>query len=144
MPTTFRARINELLETSGKSQADVAREFHVAKQTVSAWATGQSEPKPPVVNALAAYFGVTAGWLQGKDVPKELERRARIREAVGTCCGELNNFDCRECPYFDKFDGSFHGCITWIMGDIWDEFFGKEEQGHGRTEDENGVQSGAG
>lgn len=59
------------------------------------------------------------------------QKREKIRKAVGTCCGELNDSDCRECTYFDKFDGDVaaNSCITWVMGDIWDEFFGGEEDG---------------
>ena len=56
------------------------------------------------------------------------QKREKIRKAVGTCCGELNNADCRKCPYFEKRYGGT-GCFTWVMGDIWDEFFGSEEDG---------------
>jgi len=59
---TFRERFTELVEASPKSRTTIAREFNVAKQTVSAWVTGQSSPRLPVVAALADYFGVSFQW----------------------------------------------------------------------------------
>ena len=67
---TFRERLAELVDSSPKSRTDIASEFGVAKQTVSAWLTGQNSPRLPVVVALAEYFGVTVEWLNGFDVPK--------------------------------------------------------------------------
>lgn len=72
--TTFRERFTELVEASPKSRTTIAREFNVAKQTVSAWVTGQSSPRLPVVAALAEYFGVSYKWLLGFDVPKVPDR----------------------------------------------------------------------
>lgn len=68
--STFRERFTELVVSSGKSQSSIADEFHVAKQTISAWITGQSSPRSPVLSALADYFGVSVAWLMGFDVPK--------------------------------------------------------------------------
>lgn len=68
--STFRDRFTELVNSSGKSQTSIANEFHVAKQTISAWITGQSSPRSPVLTALADYFGVSVTWLMGFDVPK--------------------------------------------------------------------------
>ena len=67
---TFRERFNELLESTPKSRSTIAEEFGVAKQTISAWATGQSSPRTPVVSSLAEYFDVNLDWLVGYDVPK--------------------------------------------------------------------------
>ena len=44
----------------------------MAKQTISAWLTGQNSPRLPVVSALADYFNVNIEWLIGFDVPKVL------------------------------------------------------------------------
>ena len=67
---TFRERFTELIESSPKSRTAIAQEFGVAKQTISAWLTGQNSPRLPVVVSLAEYFGVSLGWLNGYDVPK--------------------------------------------------------------------------
>ena len=67
---TFKDRITELVESSPKSRTDIANEFGVAKQTLSAWLTGQNSPRLPVVVALSEYFGVSLQWLHGFDVPK--------------------------------------------------------------------------
>ena len=82
--STFRERFTELVEASPKSRTTIAREFNVAKQTVSAWVTGQSSPRLPVVAALADYFGVSYKWLLGFDVPKvpDLEEYERYSQYV--------------------------------------------------------------
>ena len=71
---TFQERFNELLESSPKSRSTIASEFGVAKQTISAWATGQSSPRTPTVSSLAEYFNVNLDWLVGFDVPMRPER----------------------------------------------------------------------
>jgi transcriptional regulator with XRE-family HTH domain len=67
---TFRQRFTELLESCNKSRSQIAQEFHVAKQTISAWTTGQTSPRLPVIMSLADYFDVNFRWLLGFDVPK--------------------------------------------------------------------------
>lgn len=67
---TFRERITELVESSEKSQSDLAADIGISKQTLSAWITGQNSPRIPTVSALASYFGVTIPWLNGFDVSK--------------------------------------------------------------------------
>lgn len=68
---SFQDRIAELVASSGKSQSALAADFGVAKQTLSAWITGQNSPRAPVVSALAEYFHVSVPWLMGYDVPRE-------------------------------------------------------------------------
>ena len=77
--SSFRERFTELLESSAKSRTAIADEFHVAKQTISAWATGQSSPRLPVASALADYFDVNLGWLLGYDVPKYVDKEKQER-----------------------------------------------------------------
>lgn len=68
--STFKERFTELIESSPKNRTAIAQEFGVAKQTISAWITGQSSPRAPVVSALADYFHVSVPWLMGFDVPR--------------------------------------------------------------------------
>lgn len=70
--STFRERITELISSSGKSQTAIAADFGIAKQTLSAWVTGQNSPRTPIVYALSYYFGVSIPWLMGFDVPRNL------------------------------------------------------------------------
>lgn len=67
---TFRERFTELIHSCPKSRSEIAEEFGVAKQTISAWLTGQNSPRLPVVAALADYFNVNIEWLIGFDVPR--------------------------------------------------------------------------
>ncbi len=69
---SFQDRIYELVSSSGKSQTTIAAEFGIAKQTLSAWITGQNSPRTPVISALAEYFHVSLAWLMGFDVPREV------------------------------------------------------------------------
>ena len=71
--STFQERIKQLIEESGKSQSLIASDFGIAKQTISAWVTGQNSPRQPIVNALSIYFGVSIPWLYGYDVEKNIE-----------------------------------------------------------------------
>lgn len=68
--TDFQHRIAELIATSGKSQSAIASDFGIAKQTLSAWVTGQNSPRIPIVYALSYYFDVSIPWLMGFDVPR--------------------------------------------------------------------------
>lgn len=72
--SNFRDRFCELIESCPKSRTQISQEFGVAKQTISAWITGQSSPRLPVVTALSEYFGVNIEWLMGFDVPKYVEK----------------------------------------------------------------------
>ena len=74
--STFRERFTELISSSPKSQSAIAAEFGVAKQTISAWLTGQSSPRSPVIMALSDYFNVSVAWLMGYDVPKTEDTKA--------------------------------------------------------------------
>lgn len=71
---TFQERFSELIESSSKSRTTIAAEFGVAKQTISAWTTGQTSPRIPVITSLADYFGVSWEWLYGFDVPKYISK----------------------------------------------------------------------
>lgn len=66
----FRDRLSELISSSGKSQSSIAADFGIARQTISAWITGQNSPRTPIVYALSYYFDVSIPWLMGFDVPK--------------------------------------------------------------------------
>lgn len=79
---TFQERFSDLIDSSTKSRTAIAAEFGVAKQTISAWTTGQSSPRLPVVSSLADYFGVSVDWLLGFDVPRvELSTKEAIPSA---------------------------------------------------------------
>lgn len=76
---TFQERFNEILESSPKSRSTIAKELRVAKQTISAWSTGQSSPRLPVVSVLSKYFNVSICWLLGYDVDRNSESKEYLR-----------------------------------------------------------------
>lgn len=61
MSPDISMRIKELAETSGASNADVARAAGVSRSAVTKWFSGKSQPKADVLPALAAYFNVSLG-----------------------------------------------------------------------------------
>lgn len=72
----FPQRISQLVNESGRSATQIASDLGVAKQTISAWKTGQNAPKQPTVYTLSAYFDVSITWLMGYDVPMRGEEAA--------------------------------------------------------------------
>lgn len=66
---SFKERLVQLIESSGKSQSSIASDFGISKQTLSAWLTGQNSPRIPTITALSSYFDVSITWLMGYDVP---------------------------------------------------------------------------
>lgn len=76
MPTgekikSFRDRFSQLVEESGKTITEIAKELHVSGQTVSAWKLGVRSPKEPTIISIANYFNVNVKWLMGFDVPRD-------------------------------------------------------------------------
>lgn len=55
----MRNRIHELRAERSWSQADVARELGMSRQSVNAIETGRFDPSLPTAFALARLFGVT-------------------------------------------------------------------------------------
>lgn len=79
---SFRERLTELVESSEKSKTDIADDLGIAKQTLSAWITGQNSPRRPMTLVIASYFGVTIPWLNGYDVTKYDDNPAVLKEAA--------------------------------------------------------------
>lgn len=61
----FSDRLNALVERSGRPASRIAEDLGISKQALSTWRTGAREPKPPTMDALSRYFGVSARWLCG-------------------------------------------------------------------------------
>ena len=73
--TTFKERLNDICDKSGKQDVDIARDLRISKQSLSAWRLGTRSPREPMVISMAAYFGVATEWLMGFDVPMYSENR---------------------------------------------------------------------
>ena len=56
-------RIRSLREARGKTQADIAKELHVKRETVNQWENGARGLKPEYTVKLADYFGVTCDFI---------------------------------------------------------------------------------
>lgn len=58
-------RIKSLRDEAGLSQADLAKQFSVAQNTVSSWENGKRDPDTDTVIQIAAFFGVSIDYLLG-------------------------------------------------------------------------------
>lgn len=56
-------RIKALVESSGKSQRDLAKEMGVSNVSISQWVTGKNPPGKNGIAALAKYFNVTPSYI---------------------------------------------------------------------------------
>lgn len=54
----FAKNLTYYINSSGKSQAEVARALHLNKATLSSWCTGIRTPRMDKVDALCSYFGI--------------------------------------------------------------------------------------
>ena len=69
--SSFQQRFSELVNSDSRSRSSISSDLGVAKQTISAWITGQTSPRLPMCGTIAQYFGVSVSWLLGYDVPKQ-------------------------------------------------------------------------
>lgn len=85
---TFHERISSLVNESNKSLTDISNDLGIAKQTLSAWCTGQRKPKPITLSHVANYFHTTVAWLMGEDDKKhpinykDLNGLAELKESI--------------------------------------------------------------
>lgn len=80
-------RLREAMYSTGKSQADIARETGISKATLSRYLSGQFEPKQIAVNKLAICLDVSEMWLWGCDVPMERPTEYIAKEQSIDLCG---------------------------------------------------------
>lgn len=52
-------KLKVLRVKKGMSQSDLAKVLGTTQMTVSAWETGRSTPRPPMMQKIADYFGVS-------------------------------------------------------------------------------------
>ena len=65
---TFQNRLKEALDSSGLSQAELARRANIGRNSISDYLKGKYEAKQDKLHALAQVLNVDEGWLMGYDV----------------------------------------------------------------------------
>lgn len=63
---SFGSRLKLLLEQRGMNQIAFARQFHLAKSTVSQYLSGDRTPDVKSLQKMAAFFGVSIDYLVGR------------------------------------------------------------------------------
>ena len=66
----MRNRVRELRAASGMTQAELAAEMHVSRQTINAIETERYTPSLPLAIALARFFGHTVEEVFDADEPR--------------------------------------------------------------------------
>ncbi len=87
--SNFANRLREAATEQGCSLTELADRVGLSRQTISAYATGMRQPKPPTLAALAAALEVSPDWLSGYNVDKRRSpapglRSPRITDDVVT------------------------------------------------------------
>ena len=67
----FRYRLQEYMDETGKTQADIARETGIQRSTLSKYLSGKQDPRTNKIDAIAKTYGLDHAWLLGYDVPRE-------------------------------------------------------------------------
>lgn len=80
----FGNKLNELRKKNNLSQEELGNYLGVAKNTISNWESGRSEPDIKTINMISQYFGVTTDYLINctKEALEEIEKlKIALREA---------------------------------------------------------------
>lgn len=78
------SRLRYAMDSTGKTQADLARETGISKATLSRYLSGQFEPKSEAVHKLSIALNVAEMWLWGCDVPMERQAETKKEQPTGT------------------------------------------------------------
>ncbi len=63
----FGERLKELRQENGIGQVELAKKINVSKGIISFWENGLREPTMSNLISLADFFGVTLGYLVGRE-----------------------------------------------------------------------------
>ena len=74
--------LRDLRIKRGLSQADVARELGISRQSYNFYENGKRDPDTAMVKVLAEFFGVSTDYLLGRDEPdtKQLMSSPEVQE----------------------------------------------------------------
>ena len=70
----FADNIKRLRESKNMSQAELAKEFNVAQQTVGKWEKGITTPPPEKLKEIATYFNCSIDYLMEHESPADTIR----------------------------------------------------------------------
>lgn len=76
------SRIRDLREQAGISQAALAKELYVTRQTVNNWECARTLPDGESLDALADRFGVSVDELMGRDPARAIRAAANVRHRL--------------------------------------------------------------
>ncbi|MBI2710467.1 MAG: helix-turn-helix transcriptional regulator [Actinobacteria bacterium] len=86
-PTPLGDLLRTALRVAGLSQTQLAKSVGVSQQTVSKWLTGETQPRPRLINSLAGALGVdptdlSAALVATEDAPLAPQRAKDVRVAA--------------------------------------------------------------
>ena len=75
MNTIFTKNLQNLIESSGKTQNQISKELNIARQQLSNWKTGYIEPNLDNLITIAQYFNVSIDYLLGRETDFNVEHQ---------------------------------------------------------------------
>ena len=76
-------RINELRQSCGWNQVELAKRLNITKQTVSNWENDNIQPSVEMLIRIAKLFGVTTDYLLGLDNVPRLNVEGLPQNVIG-------------------------------------------------------------
>ena len=87
------AKIKELREQAGYSQAQLAKKLDVTRSSVNAWEMGLSTPTTQYIVALCRLFHVSADYILGLEAEQTISLRGYSEEEIALVSSLLRYFD---------------------------------------------------
>lgn len=94
--STFKERLNEVLEIRNKKPVELSRGTGISESTISQYRSGYAEPKEDKLAKIASYLRVNPTWLMGLNVsmettPRILAKKVSVKGAF--IVTELTSFE---------------------------------------------------
>lgn len=101
----FKERLQESVNESGLSQAEIARNAHISRSLLNKYLSGASKAGNVPLYALAQALNVNVLWLMGYDVPKrEDDEHKQLKKEITDRLANLSNEQLKKIKRFiDEF-----------------------------------------
>lgn len=97
---SFKERLQEALNKSGLSQAELARRAGIGRNSISDYLKGKYEAKQDKLHALAQALNVDEAWLMGYDVTSERKNKNKHTKKIADLADEdtVFTYEGRQIP----------------------------------------------
>lgn len=100
--STFRDRLNELMERKGVSAVELADATGIPAPTISRYRKGVREPVSENIELLASYFDVHVGYMMGYEEKQNSSEQQFASERREVLYKRLRSFDEKKLDLLEK------------------------------------------